>query len=108
MTEPGSLRHLVESLAAASPLARRTEANGLITWSIGPNAFAVLSTDAVELRLDRPVAHAATRTPDTAPSHRGEEWVRFAPHELDGHAVDRLEAWFALARRRAAEIKPAN
>ncbi|MBI3751644.1 MAG: hypothetical protein HY263_08335 [Chloroflexi bacterium] len=57
----------------------------------------------MELRLDPAIARAATRTPDTAPSDRGPEWVRFAPRELDDHAVDRLEAWFAFARRRASE-----
>jgi hypothetical protein len=108
VTGQATLRDRVEALAAEAPLARRSEAAGVVTWSVGTTAFAVLSGEAVELRLDRPVAHAATRTPDTAPSHRGEEWVRFAPMELDGHAIDRLEAWFALARRRAAESKPAN
>jgi hypothetical protein len=47
------------------------------------------------------IAVAATRTPDTAPTVRGPEWVRFNPRELDGHAVDRLRAWLELAYRRA-------
>jgi hypothetical protein len=107
MTEPDALRERLETLAAASS-ARRADADGVTTWSIGATAFAVLAGGAVELRLDRAVAHAATRTPDTTPSPRGEEWVRFAPAILDGHAIDRLEAWFALARRRAAEVRPPN
>jgi hypothetical protein len=61
----------------------------------------VLGPFGLELRLDQPIATAATRTPDTAPSPRGREWVRFNPRELDGHAVDRLRAWLDLAYRRA-------
>ncbi len=103
MGEAETLAERIEALATGQPEASRTTAGGGITWSIGSVAFAVLTGDAVELRLDRPIAHAATRTPDTAPSPRGPEWVRFAPATLDGHAVDRLDAWFAFARRRAAE-----
>jgi hypothetical protein len=62
----------------------------------------VLGTDGIELRLEPAIAAAAARTPDAAPSPRGPEWVRFNPHELDGHAADRLTAWFDLAYRRAA------
>jgi hypothetical protein len=65
--------------------------------------FAVLGGSGIELRLDRAVAEAATRTPDTAPSLRGGEWIRFNPRELDAHALDRLRAWLELAYRRAGE-----
>lgn len=79
----------------AGPVVRTT------TWARGGVAFAVLGPTGVEIRLDPAIAAAATRTPDTAPSPRGKDWVRFNPRELDGHAVDRLEAWFDLAYRRA-------
>ena len=75
-------------------------ATGATTLSHRGMAFAVLGPTAIEFRLDPAIAAAATRTPDTAPSPRGPEWVRFSPRELDGHAVDRLEAWFELAYRR--------
>lgn len=104
MTDDATIAERLEALVAAAP-AERAEANGIVTWSIAGRPFAVLAGTAVELRLDRAVAHAATRTPDTSPSHRGEDWVRFEPAALDGHAIDRLEAWFALARRRAADPK---
>ncbi|HLX35151.1 MAG TPA: hypothetical protein VKR30_07905 [Candidatus Limnocylindrales bacterium] len=81
-------------------------AGGSITWSRGETAFAVLHGSAVELRLDRAVAAAALRTPDTAPSPRGPEWVSFAPSTLEGHDLDRLEAWFGLAYRRAETAAP--
>jgi hypothetical protein len=72
-------------------------------WSTGGHRFGILEGDAIDLRLDAAVARAATRTPDTSPSDRGPEWVRFAPRELDGHAIDRLEAWFRFAYRKAGE-----
>ena len=73
------------------------------TWSRGSIDFAVAGPFGVEIRLDRQVAPAATRTPDTAPSPRGPEWIRFNPRELNPHALDRLRAWLELAHRRAGE-----
>lgn len=61
-----------------------------------------LSTGVIELRLGPDIAEAARRTPDTASSPRGEDWIRFAPREWEQHAVDRLEAWFRVAWRLAA------
>ena len=74
---------------------------GTMTWSRGETAFAVLLGDVVELRLDPAIAAAALKTPDTVESPRGPAWVRFAPATLEGHDLDRLEAWFGLAYRRA-------
>ena len=85
------------------PETRSLSANAVVTWSRGGREFAVLGPAGIELHLDRAVAAAATRTPDTAPSPRGGDWVRFNPRELDGHALDRLRAWLELAYRRAAE-----
>ena len=70
-------------------------------WSRGSGEFAIVGPFGVEIRLDRHVAAAAARTPDTASSPRGPEWVRFNPRELDAHALDRLHAWLELAYRRA-------
>ena len=75
--------------------------DGVITWSIGDLAFATLAGDRAEFRLDPLVARAALRTPDTAASPRGPDWVAFAPSVLDEGAVDRAEAWFLSAHRRA-------
>ena len=55
----------------------------------------------IELRLGEEIAEAALRTPDTGPSNRGPDWVRFAPQQWDEHALDRLEAWFRVAWRMA-------
>lgn len=97
-----SVARLVTELTADLPDARSVAEGASTTWTHGAIPFAVLGEDGIELRLDPPIAAAATRTPDTAPSPRGAEWVRFNPRELDGHAVDRLTAWFDLAYRRAA------
>ena len=73
------------------------------SWLRGGVEFAVVGPFGAEVRLDRQVAAAAIRTPDTGPSPRGPDWVRFNPRELDPHALDRLEAWLDLAHRRAGE-----
>ena len=85
------------------PESRSQSLDGVITWSRGGAQFAALGPTGIEIRLDRPIAAAATRTPDTAPSSRGEGWVRFNPTDLDSRALDRLRAWLELAYRRVAE-----
>jgi hypothetical protein len=83
------------------PESRSQSVDGVVTWSRGGVAFAALARSGIEIRLDGPIAAAATRTPDTAPSPRGLAWIRFSPRDLDAHAVDRLRAWLELAYRRA-------
>jgi hypothetical protein len=79
--------------------------SGGLLWDRAGRAFATLSADGLgaEFRLDPAVAAAATRTPDTEGSRRGPDWVRFRPEGLDDHALDRAEAWFASAWRRAEQ-----
>ena len=60
-----------------------------------------MSGDSAAFRLDDELAVAAQRTPDTAPTPRGNPWVVFAPGNLDAHAIDRANAWFEAAYRRA-------
>ena len=79
-----------------------TDASGPVTtWAAGPSVFATLEGGRAEFRLDTQVAAAALRTPDTSSSARGSDWIAFAPPVLDDHAVDRAEAWFLSAHRRA-------
>lgn len=75
---------------------------GAVAWSRGADVFVSHDGDGAwaEFRLDPAIAAAALRTPDTAPSPRGQGWVRFQPTSLDGHAVDRATAWFISAYRR--------
>ena len=97
---------LGEALAASAEALREVRAataGPTTSWARGHQVFAIFDGSAVELRLDIPIAAAAIRTPDATVSTRGPEWVRFAPAVMDGHAVDRLTAWFALGYRRAGE-----
>ena len=97
-----SVTRLVSELAAGLADANPATEGAATTWSRSGRMFGVLGPDGIELRLEPAIAAAAARTPDAAPSPRGPEWVRFNPRELDGHAADRLTAWFDLAYRRAA------
>lgn len=94
---------LPDTLASAGPGAPGAgHAGATTTWSRHGTSFAVVGPTGIEIRLDPAIAAAAARTPDTAPSPRGKEWVRFSPRDLDAHAVDRLRAWLELAHRRTA------
>lgn len=74
-----------------------------IGWAIAGRLVATVDAAgrSAEFCLDPVLAGAARRTPDTGTSTRGPAWVRFAPAVLDDHAIDRAEAWFAAAVRRA-------
>lgn len=98
-----SLPARVTEVIVDLPESRSQSADGVVTWTRGETAFAALGPAGIEIRLDRAIAAAATRTPDTAPASRGPEWIRFNPRELDAHALDRLRAWLELAYRRAGE-----
>jgi hypothetical protein len=94
---------LREAATAIAEVESATEPGGALVWSRAGHPFAALGDigTAAEFGLDPAVAAAAVRTPDVAPSTRGPGWVRFSPKVLDGHGVDRAEAWFASAYRRA-------
>ncbi|HJP87956.1 MAG TPA: hypothetical protein VJ850_02850 [Candidatus Limnocylindrales bacterium] len=98
-----SLAVLLDELAASEDDITATPVDGLTTWSRAGRAFFAAGASGVEFRLERAIAAAASRTPDAGPSSRGPEWVRFNPRELDGHAVDRVTAWFELAYRLGGE-----
>jgi hypothetical protein len=98
----GLQAHLEAAAAELEGVTIAQDGDGAVTWSADGTAFAHLTKAGVDLRLDPPIADAATRTPDAASSPRGPAWIRFHPRVLDPHAIDRLDAWVALARRRAA------
>jgi hypothetical protein len=98
-----TLEREVADLVASLPDVSSSPGGAGRAWSRGSVEFAIVGPLGVEIRLDRDIATAATRTPDTASSPRGPEWVTFNPRELDAHALDRLEAWLDLAHRRAGE-----
>jgi hypothetical protein len=97
-----NLRDALEEALSDLDDVQQADAGGGVEWRRGAVQFAALAGDAAEFRLDPPVAKAALRTSDTSPSKRGGDWVRFSPPVLDGHAVDRAQAWLASAWRRAA------
>lgn len=100
--EAASLADLFADLA--DQLGEVTEAarDDLTEYRRGATLFAVAGPAHVELRLNPEVAEAARRTPATAASPRGHDWVLFAPPVVDEHALDRAEAWFVSGWRAAA------
>jgi len=99
---PSSLEEVLEAAAASLEDAEGAHpAGGGTEWSIDGLVFATIAAGRAEFRLDPMVANAALRTPDTARSSRGAEWVAFAPATLDQHAIDRATAWLTSAWRRA-------
>lgn len=100
---PSSLAEVVDAAAAAlDGIAVTDEAEGRV-YARGGRRFAVVSGSVLEVRLDGPLATAASRTPGAAESKRGGGWVRFAPEVVDRHATDRASAWFEAAWRHAEE-----
>ena len=98
-----SLPARVAEVVVDLPEARSLSADGVVTWTRSGREFASLGATGIEICLDGPIAAAAARTLDVAPSRRGPDWIRFSPHDLDPHALDRLRAWLELAYRRAGE-----
>ena len=96
-----NLREALDDVLGDLDEVEQAEAGGGLEWRRGGRPFAALAGDAAEFRLDPLVAMAALRTPDTAASKRGTDWVHFSPAIVDGHAVDRAQAWLASAWRRA-------
>ena len=97
-----NLREALEEALADLEGVEQTAIGGGVEWRRGGQPFAALAGDAAEFRLDPQVANAALRTPDTSASKRGADWVRFSPAVVDGHAIDRAQAWLASAWRRGA------
>lgn len=96
-----TLRDVVDAAAEDLGDVRLPGDGASVSWAVGNTVFAALDAGRAEFRLDPLVARAALRTPDTAVSTRGPDWVAFAPETLDDGAVDRAEAWFLSAYRRA-------
>jgi hypothetical protein len=95
-----ALRDVLAGRAAALGADSRDVAGGM-EFTRGGAIFATLAGGTVSVHLDPAIAQAALRTPDTAPSPLGPDWVAFSPGELDGRAIDRASAWFDAAWRRA-------
>jgi hypothetical protein len=108
--DAGSSSRLADVLKAAAldapGVVERRSGEGGREFLTADRAFAVLDPDgrAASFRLATVVAAAAVRTPDVVASMRGDGWVTIRPANLDGHAVDRVTAWFESARRLASGV----
>ena len=97
-----TLEEVLDLAATVEGVAGEVGSDGTTTWSGTAGPFAALDARGVaSFRLDRELAAAAVRTPDTNASERGPEWVDFVPREVDEHAIDRATAWFRAAARRS-------
>lgn len=93
MTE---LTALFDQLAADLDGVERRSVAGGVEYLRAGEPFAILGS-AVEFRLRPDITSAALRTPDTAASSRGPEWIAFEPRVVDRFARDRATAWFTSA-----------
>lgn len=102
MTGSSSLRAVLEEAVAQLADVERVPAGDAMELRRSGRSFARLEPAAAAFRLDTVLVPAALRTPDTAPSSLGPDWVAFAPPVVDGFALDRAIAWLEAAWRRAA------
>jgi hypothetical protein len=94
------LATLLDAVADGLGGVERRKTPGGVELLRGGRHFATLSGTSATFRLDRTVAAAALRTPDTTASALGPEWVTFGPSVVDGFSEDRATAWLELAWRR--------
>jgi len=99
--EFASLSDLFAVLAGKIGEVSATVRGEVTEYRRGDVRFAVVDSTGADLRLLPDIAEAAGRTPSTGPSERGPDWIRFAPPEIDEHALDRARAWFQVAWRAA-------
>lgn len=93
---------LEETARALLPVASVERVGDEFVWSREGRRFAVQAGATASFRIGTEIGAAALRTPDVGGSPLGPDWVAFSPPTLDGHARDRLVAWFLAAHRRAA------
>jgi hypothetical protein len=97
-----TLDERVEAVAEDLEGVDRRREDESVGYSVGGRLFAVLMEDVFEAALDPAVASVAVRMVDVMPSSRGKGWIAFTPEVVDRFALDRAEAWFRSAHRRAA------
>lgn len=97
-----ALAEALEDVAGSlDPRPSRGPSDGATVWSVGGTPIVRLSAASASFRVGPEIGAAARNTPDAADSPLGRDWVAFSPPMLDGHARDRLVAWFGAAHRRA-------
>lgn len=98
-----SLSEPIEQLAAELPDVERRDIADGAEYVRGGVVFAVRQGDRLSFRLRPDIVEAGLRTPDTAPSARGRDWIALTPAVVDVFALDRALAWFQTAYRQAAD-----
>jgi hypothetical protein len=93
----------VDRLAGELEGVRRRETRGVVEFDRAGVVFATREAGRLSFRLRAEIAEVALRTPETAPSPRGPEWVALESSSTDVFTVDRATAWFESAWRFAGE-----
>jgi hypothetical protein len=93
----------VERLAGELEGIRRREVGKTVEFDRAGVVFATREAGRLSFRLRADIVEVALRTPETARSTRGSEWVALVAAGADSFAVDRAAAWFESAWRLAGE-----
>ncbi|MEO8468953.1 MAG: hypothetical protein ABI573_04725 [Chloroflexota bacterium] len=92
---------LLEEVASTLDGVTSTPRDRGFAWAAGGHSIVTVEDGTASFRIGRDIGAAARNTPDASASPMGPEWVAFRPAVLDGHARDRIVAWFGAAHRRA-------
>jgi hypothetical protein len=94
----------VERLAGELEGVRRREIGKTVEFDRVGLVFATREAGRLSFRLRAEIAEVALRTPETARSARGPEWVALTAAGTDAFTVDRAAAWFESAWRLAGDL----
>lgn len=102
-SDPGvELVRLLEETASTLAGVTASPRDGGFNWRVDGQVIVTVEGGTASFQIGREIGAAARNTPDASASPLGHEWVAFRPAILDGHARDRVVAWFGAAHRRAA------
>ena len=94
----------IERLAGELEDVRRRATGRTVEFDRAGVVFATREAGILSFRLRAEIAEVALRTPETAPSTRGPEWVALTAAGTYAFTVDRAAAWFESAWRLAGEL----
>ena len=94
-----SIADELEVAARELPGVERRGAAGSVEYLRKGQPFAIVEARTASFRLAPDVAAAALRTPGTAASPRGTDWVALDLSSPDRFTVDRARAWLVSASR---------
>jgi hypothetical protein len=86
----------------------RREVGKAVEYDRAGVVFAAQEASRLSFKLRAEIVAAALRTPSTAHSARGPEWVTLTPAMTDSFTLDRATAWFETAWRLAGESSDAG